>query len=128
MSEYGAPPPNQPPPNQPPPGQPPVGGYGGPQPSGPARKGFFGALFDFTFEHFITPIIVKIVYVLAFAALVLGWLLFLVTGFSQSAAAGVAVLILGPIGVILYLAFIRMTLEFYLAIVRMSEDVHTRLR
>ena len=34
-------------------------------------------------------------------------------------------LILGPIGVILYLALIRMTLEFYLAIVRMSQDIHT---
>jgi hypothetical protein len=122
MSEYGAPPPNQPPPNQPP-----AGGYGGPPP-GPGRKGFFGALFDFTFEHFITPIIVKIVYVLAFAALVLGWLILLIGGFSQSAAAGLFVLVLGPIGVILYLAFIRMTLEFYLAIVRMSEDIHTRLR
>ena len=123
MSEYGTPPPNQPP-NQPPP--PP--GYGGPVPSGQPRKGFFGALFDFGFEHFITPIIVKIVYVLALVGLVLGWLIFLVTGFAQDAAYGVVVLILGPVVVILYLAFIRITLEFYLAIVRMSQDIHERLR
>jgi hypothetical protein len=134
MTDYGAPPPNQPPPNQPPPNQPPnqpppAGGgpYGGP-PAGQPKKGFFGALFDFSFEHFITPMIVKIVYVLAFIALVIGWLVLLVGGFAQSASAGVFFLILGPIVLVLYLAFIRMTLEFYLAIVRMSEDIHHRLR
>ena len=82
MSDYGTPPPNQPPPNQPPP----PGGYGGPVPSGQPRKGFFGALFDFSFEHFVTPIIVKVVYVLAMVALGLTWLIFLATSFSQSAA------------------------------------------
>jgi hypothetical protein len=39
----------------------------------------------------------------------------------------VLALVVGPIVVLLYLAFIRMTLEFYLAIVRMSQDIHTRL-
>lgn len=110
----------------PPPSEP----YGQPAPaaSPSGGKGFFGALFDFRFEHFITPIIVKVVYVLALAALLLGWLFFLVAAFSQSAAGGVAVLLLGPVVLILYLAFIRMTLEFYLAIVRMSEDIHHRPR
>jgi hypothetical protein len=123
MSEYGTPPPNQPPP-----GQPPTGPYGGTPPPATPRKGFFGALFDFSFEHFITPIIVKIVYVLALAGLLVGWLVFLAAGFAQDALAGVLVLVLGPVAVILYLAFIRMTLEFYLAIVRMSEDIHYRMR
>jgi hypothetical protein len=114
MSEYGTPPPSEP--------------FGQPAPPTTSGKGFFGALFDFKFEHFITPIIVKFVYVLALIALVLGWLFFLVTGFSQSIGGGIAVLILGPVLLVLYLAFIRMTLEFYLAIVRMSQDIHQRLR
>ena len=118
MSSYGTPPPTQPP------------TYGAPTP-GPAaqsRKGFFGALFDFKFEHFITPMIVKVVYILALVGLVLFWLVFLATSFAQSTGMGLAVLILGPVALVLYLAFIRMTLEFYLAIVRMSEDIHQRLR
>lgn len=118
MSSYEPPPPTQPPPY----------GASAPGPAPQSRKGFFGALFDFKFEHFITPIIVKVVYILALVGLVLGWLVFLAAGFSQSTGAGLAVLILGPVAVILYLAFIRMTLEFYLAIVRMSEDIHQRLR
>ncbi len=98
-------------------------------PSGPpSSKGFFGALFDFSFEHFVTPIIVKVVYVLAIAALGLTWLILLVAAFSQSAGGGLAVLILGPVGIVLYLCLIRMTLEFYLAVTRMSQDIHQRLR
>jgi Domain of unknown function (DUF4282) len=109
MSEYGTPP-------------------AGAAPQGSPRKGFFGALFDFKFEHFITPMIVKFVYVLALVALVIGWLFFIVAGFADSVSAGVIAVVLGPILLLLYLAFIRMTLEFYLALVRMSEDIHTRLR
>lgn len=124
MSDYGNPPrdPSSPDPyGQNPYGQSPSGR----QPEAP-QKGFFGALFDFKFDHFITPIIVKVVYVLALVGLVLGWLFFMLAAFSQSTGAGIAILVLGPIAIVIYLAFIRMTLEFYLAVVRLSEDVHHR--
>jgi hypothetical protein len=101
--------------------------YGGGAAQSTDASGFFRALFDFSFTEFITPKVVKFVYVLATVALILGWLVFLISGFSQSAGAGIFVLIGGAIGVILYLALIRMTLEFYLAIVRMSQDIHHRL-
>jgi Domain of unknown function (DUF4282) len=115
MSDYGTPPPSEP--------------FGQPTPPPvPSGRGFFGALFDFKFEHFITPMIVKFVYVLALVALVIAWLVFLVAGFADSVTAGVLALVVGPVLLLLYLAFIRMTLEFYLAIVRMSQDIHTRLR
>ncbi|QZY29026.1 DUF4282 domain-containing protein [Nocardioides coralli] len=99
----------------------------GPAGQPPTSKGFFGALFDFTFEHFVTPMIVKVVYVLAVAGLALVLLVFLVTAFAQGPVEGLAVLVLGPVIGLLYLALIRMTLEFYLAVVRMSEDIHRRL-
>ncbi len=111
--------------------------YGTPDPMPPQQpgtdlasqgRGFFGALFDFSFNHFVTPMIVKAVYVIATVVVALTWLVFLLTSFSQSSGLGVVVLLLGPIIAILYLAVIRMTLEFYLAVVRMSEDIHTRLR
>ena len=111
MSSYGMPPESPP--------ESPVGGA-------PRSKNFFGALFDFSFSHFITPMIVKAVYILAVVALGIAWLVFLAAAFSDSVAAGLGVLVIGPIIILIYLAFIRMTLEFYLAIVRMSEDVHRR--
>src|SRR5215472_8612004 len=97
--------------------------YGSPAANPPANSsgpGFFGALFDFSFGSFITPMIVKTVYVLAVAVLALFWLVFLIAAFSQSVGAGLGVLIFGPVFVLIYLAFIRMTLEFFLALVRMS--------
>jgi hypothetical protein len=103
--------------------------YGGPPPIGGANdaSGFFTALFDFSFTTFITPKVVKVVYIIATVLLGLAFLVFLISSFTQSAAAGVAVLIIGPIVFVLYLAFIRMSLEFAVAIVRMSEDIHKRL-
>jgi hypothetical protein len=95
----------------------------------PAREGagFFTALFDFSFNNFVTPILVRIVYVLATVALVAMWLVFLLAGFANSLASGLVVLVLGPVLLVIYLAIVRMTLEFYLSVVRMSEDIHKRL-
>ena len=91
-------------------------------------KGFFGALFDFSFKTFVTPKIVKFVYVLATILLVLGYLFFVITGFAgDNAGVGIAILLLGWIPFLFYLAIIRMTLEFYYSIVRMSEDINKRL-
>ena len=124
---YGTPPPSdpygQPPPPSDPYGQPPGGPGGLPQ-----GKGFFGALFDFSFEYFVTPMIVKVVYILSIIGLAVVWLVFLAAGFAQNAGAGLIVLLLGPIGILIYLCLIRMTLEFYLAVTRMSQDIHQRLR
>lgn len=117
---YGSTPP---PPPTPPSSTPPPPSPGAPPPS---RKGFFGALFDFSFETFITPMIVKVVYLIGTIVIGLVWLGFLVTGFATSAAYGIVVLIIGPFVALIYLAMFRMTLEFYLALVRMSDDIHHR--
>jgi len=90
-------------------------------------KGFFGSLFDFSFSSFVTPMIVKVVYILALVGLAIGYVVVVIAGFADSAASGIGILILGAIGFIIYLAFIRMTLEFYYAIVRMSQDINRRL-
>lgn len=126
---YGTPPPSDPygQPPQPPEGGGYGGGYGAPG-GQPSSKGFFGALFDFSFDHFVTPMIVKVVYILSIVALGVGWLVFLAAGFANNAGAGLFILLIGPVGILLYLCLIRMTLEFYLAVTRMSQDIHQRLK
>lgn len=89
--------------------------------------GFLRALFDFSFNEFVTPKVVKFVYILATIGVVGAWALFTMLTLTQSLGMGLAVLVLGPIAVILYLALIRMTLEFYLAVTRMSQDINRRL-
>lgn len=119
---------NYPPPDE---GAPPPGGYQ-PYSQGPSDPmagagGFFAALFDFNFTSFVTPKIVKIVYVLAVVALTLTYLFFVIGGFVQNVGLGLLVLIVGAVAFFVYLALFRMTLEFYYALIRMSEDIHQRL-
>lgn len=94
-----------------------------PQPA----KGFFAALFDFSFDSFVTPMLVKALYVIVTIALFLGWLFGIITGFVNGVGTGLLFLIGGAIAVVIYLALIRMSLELYYAVIRMSEDVHRRL-
>lgn len=106
------------------PGGPGSGSFGG----GPAgQKSAFAALFDFSFNSFATPGLIKLLYVVGAVLLVLGWLGFTIVNFAVSGpVAGIGTLVLGAIGVLFYLAFLRVLLEFYYAVVRMSEDIHNR--
>ena len=125
---YGPPGGYSPPPSSPygaPGGGYPPSGTGGASPiSGGDAKGFFAALFDFSFTSFATAKIVKFVYVLIVIATGLAYLFYVLVGFKASAGLGVFVLlIIGPIMVVVILAVWRMTLEFYLGVARMSEDI-----
>ena len=115
--------PGTPPPEPDPPGNRPPGSAGDRLVNESA--GFFRALFDFGFHHFVTPMIVRFVYVLATIGLGLFYLVLVISGFaSDEPAAGVGIMIGGALAFVVYLALIRMTLELYLSIVRMSEDIH----
>ncbi|MBW0112211.1 DUF4282 domain-containing protein, partial [Pseudonocardia sp. KRD-182] len=99
---------------------------GGPSGS-PAQKSFFSALFDFTFDSFATPGLIRILYIIGTVLIVLGWLGYVVVGFSAlGAAAGIGILIFGAIFALFTIALLRVSLEFYYAVVRMSEDIHNR--
>jgi hypothetical protein len=110
-------------PGQPGYGQPPTAPVGGPQ--GQSR-GAFGALFDFEFNTFATPSVVKILYVVGMVLLGLVYVGVLIAGFTQGIGIGLLALIGGGIGVLFYLILFRVTLEFYYAVVRMSEDIHRK--
>lgn len=74
----------------------------------------------------MTPYVVKFLYILLTVVLALGWLAVVVVGFSESVLFGLLALIGGAIVFLVYLILIRVTLEFYYAVVRMSEDIHHR--
>ena len=84
---------------------------------------FFAKLFDLSFEEFITPTIIRIVYIImiALAALyALGILLWLAsTGGAVGAVLG---LILAPLFFILALLMSRILLEVMLVLFRIAED------
>jgi hypothetical protein len=74
------------------------------------------ALLDLSFTKFVSPSIVKIVYVLIMVLLAIDYLTWVVLGFEVNAFVGVLVLIIvGPIFTIVSLALARMGLEVLIA-------------
>lgn len=102
----------------PPPGQPGV-------PQGPSNSPF-AALFDFEFNTFATPAVVKILYIVGLVLLGLFYIAGLISGFAQGILPGLGALVIGGVFVLFMLIMFRITLEFYYALVRMSEDIHHR--
>lgn len=123
---YGQPAPQGPPP-----------GYGPPPPQGPPRsgssglasdlqgdaKGLFGSLFDLSFTHYITPKIVRIVYVIGMVLIGLGLLFAIIAAFAQSILGGFVTLLFGWLFALLYLVMFRILLEFYTAVVSTAETI-----
>lgn len=122
---YGPPPTYTPPPSYgPPPAYvPPSYGGGGYVPPSQSPRGFFGKLFDFSFETFITPSIIKVLFILILVVIGLGALGMVIAAFTQSALAGLATLIIGvPIGGFLYILFARVWLEIIVVLFRIEEN------
>ena len=88
-------------------------------------KGFFSALFDFSFTSFVTPKIVKVLYVLITIWTVIWALVFLRFGFKYGGAAGgfFTLAVVDPILVLLTLGVYRMVLELFMVVHRMHDDL-----
>ncbi len=97
---------------------------GSPRTKQPGEKGFLGSLFDFSFSSFVTPKIIKVLYVLITIWTVLFGLIFLIRfGFHYGLAAGLFVLIvLEPIYLLLTLGIYRVVLEAFMVIFRIYEE------
>ncbi|MDN5564373.1 MAG: DUF4282 domain-containing protein [Luteococcus japonicus] len=101
-----------------------------PQPGGDLgsdAKGLMGALFDLSFRHYATPKIVRIAYILCLVMVGLTAVGMVLGAFGMMAeeevGLGFLVLLLTPLVSIVYLAIIRMSLEMYVALTRMADDL-----
>ena len=86
------------------------------------QKGFFGKLFDFSFQHFITPTIIAVLYVLAIIFAVAASVAFIVAGFNIRTSIGIVFVILSPIVFLLYTIIFRVVLESMVALVRIAQN------
>ncbi|MGH3264467.1 MAG: DUF4282 domain-containing protein, partial [Trebonia sp.] len=89
----------------------------------PGEKGFIGSLFDFSFSSFVTPRIIKVLYVLFTLWTALLGLIILVIGFRTGGVAGglFTLIIVEPIFLLLTLGIYRVVLEAFMVIFRMYE-------
>lgn len=92
-----------------------------PQLAQPKQPGAVSALFDFSFQSFVTPRMVKTIYALAFVVLIGGWVLSIVAAASAGVMAGFFAVLLGWIPVVFGIALVRVGLEAVLALVKISE-------
>jgi len=97
-------------------------------PSGRSRpqgdKGFIGSLFDFSFSSFVTPKIVKVLYVLITIWTALLALTILIIGFRTGGLAGglFTLIIIEPIFILLTLGIYRVVLEAFMVVFRIYEE------
>ena len=92
-------------------------------------RGFLGSLFDYSFSSFITPRIIKILYVLATVAVGLWTLLEILFAFKISAALGILTLVIGaPITFVLSMIWVRVSLEVIIAFFNIHGDVESLSR
>ena len=86
--------------------------------------GFLGALFDFGFTSFVTPKIIKVLYVLVMIGTIVSALVFTIVVFKASTAFGIVALVFGdPLVILVVMAIFRIFLEFFVVIFRAAEDI-----
>ncbi len=91
-----------------------------------SAKGFVGSLFDFGFTSFVTPKVVKVVYVLIMAGLALAELGYLLFAFRESVIFGIiSLVILCPLSFFVYLALWRILLELFIVVFRIADDLRS---
>lgn len=99
------------------------------QPTPPAQPpaqsqrpgGFFEALMDISFDHLITPTMIRFLYVVAMILIGLGALAVIIAGFAESAGTGIVALILAPIFALIYLIVTRLWLELIIVIFKIRD-------
>jgi hypothetical protein len=96
--------------------------------SSTTAKGFLGSLFDFSFTSFVTPKIIKVLYVLITIGTVITALFYSYLDYRVNAAFGILTLfVIAPLVSLIVLASWRIFLEFFMIIFRISDDIrHVR--
>jgi Domain of unknown function (DUF4282) len=91
---------------------------------GAESKGFFRALFDFSFTSFVTTKIIKVLYVLILVLAVVSALVYTIVAFRVSPGFGILTLVIGdPLFIIIVMAFWRLVLEAFIVVFRISDDI-----
>jgi Domain of unknown function (DUF4282) len=110
----------------------PAAGYPGPAATGyPAAprahassKGFVASLFDFGFTSFVTPTVIRVLYVLIMIVLALVGLGSVIVAFAVNKLFGIFTLIIAaPLSFFISLALYRIILELFMVVFRASDDI-----
>ena len=87
------------------------------------EKTTFSALWDFTFTHFVTLNVVKVLYLVAVALVTVAAIGIVIVGFSNGILAGVLTLIAAPLFFIIAVLIARVFLELFVVLFRIADSV-----
>ena len=85
-------------------------------------EGGFGDIFDLTFTKFVTPTVIRVLFILVIVFSALWWLFVVIAGFSSSFGAGLTALILGGLGFIIFVLLYRVFFELVMVIFRIKDN------
>ena len=99
------------------------GGTGAPS-GGETGTGFVKSLYDFKFDHLVTPRLIRFFYAFFVIVLTLGAVIFLVASLASGESEGVLFgLVIVPIAYFLYLILTRMYFDLVAALFRIADDL-----
>lgn len=82
-----------------------------------------GALLDFSFKHFITLSVIKVLYMLFIVLIAIGWLGMIIMGFATGGIlGGLGALVVGTVVVVIEVIAVRVWLELICVIFRIGEN------
>jgi hypothetical protein len=88
----------------------------------PSEPVTIGALFDLSFTRFITPSVIKVIYLLGMLMLALLWIVGIVISLTQGFVAFLGMLVVGTILLFIYLLMMRVWLELIAVIFRIGDN------
>ncbi|WP_454778048.1 DUF4282 domain-containing protein [Georgenia muralis] len=97
-------------------------------PASSHATGFFKALFDLSFNNFVTLSFAKLIYVIALVLIGIIWLVTVLLGFNEGVGQGFLALIAGSIVGLFYVVLVRVGLEFSVAMVRTAQNTSELVR
>jgi len=81
---------------------------------------------DFSFQHFVTPRLIRLLYALSLLAAVLATVTWMFSGFADGILNGVFTFVTGPVAFIVYVLCARVVMEVILAIFQIAEKLKER--
>lgn len=116
---YGAPQQGYPVPGQ---GSDPYGTPPQPVVEGGKNENPLAGLLDLGFTQYATPVVVKVLYILLVLVGGISWIIGILSGFAWSGASGLGALVGGGIALAAWILLVRVSLEFFLSIIRVAQD------
>ncbi len=88
----------------------------------PIPPGFFRKLFDTSFSEFITPTIIRVLYILILVMITIGALIVFIAGLARGGSGALVSLIVVPIGYLIYVILARVYMEILIVLFRIHES------